>query len=675
MMADLFGDNDVDIDIHDSDSNDFVSNVRNESNVSPQVSEFLSIPNSQGKITASMVNDNLNTHTLNIMEYLTKQEERRREEREARMKRESEEREARMKRESEEKQRQREKSEERQRERVLEEKRRQKEQQTIWADISKTIVRDREHSDNALEQIKQTMIQNFEKLFSDNSSVKEGLVQVEGRQVELTKRVEALEDNHQRVSNTLRDVNTRISRHDVSLSKCSKDIYDLKEEFSRLNVRPNKERRFSGQRSDHTLSDNDTVDFERRHTHLMSGGRANHDRSQTPNSNPFMNKREDNESPSKFLKAPVDYWQPRVNVFPEPMRNRPNEPVTRNPPVNFPPFSGDVDLEIYRRQCQALATCHNWSERDVASQVIANLRGDARELISLLPQGHELDLDAIWDILASRFSKVISCDTAKHQLLHYVQKKGQTFLNLSLELEKLVAKAYPTADNQTREQLAVDHFVKAINNSSLRYELRMRGVVTLADARRQAEIIATVLNAERYQRPIQIHRVEVLSSSDSDSEEVQRKTKKKKKKGNDSKNVNSKSKSSNGNQKPSNSNEYKKDFCNQAPSQNSDKSFVNQNVPPVFNKVSPCTDNVNVRPADSQDKIVNTADAQKNRDDTGYQNQRGGGNYGYNPNYRHNFRGRGNGKRSWWQRNMWNYDQQNGQVEQVGHPKQPRAQE
>jgi hypothetical protein len=103
MMADLFGDNDVDIDIHDSDSNDFVSNVRNESNVSPQVSEFLSIPNSQGKITASMVNDNLNTHTLNIMDYLTKQEERRREEREARMKRESEEKAARMKRESEEK--------------------------------------------------------------------------------------------------------------------------------------------------------------------------------------------------------------------------------------------------------------------------------------------------------------------------------------------------------------------------------------------------------------------------------------------------------------------------------------------------------------------------------------------------------------------------------------------
>jgi hypothetical protein len=118
----------------------------------------------------------------------------------------------------------------------------------------------------------------------------------------------------------------------------------------------------------------------------MSGGRANDDRFKTPVSNPLINKREDNESPSNFLKAPVDYWQPRVNIFPEPLRNRLNEPVTRNPPVNFPPFSGDVDIDIYRRQCQALATCHNWSERDVASQVIANLRGDARELISLLPQ-------------------------------------------------------------------------------------------------------------------------------------------------------------------------------------------------------------------------------------------------------------------------------------------------
>jgi hypothetical protein len=668
MMADLFGDNDVDIDIHDSDSNDFMSNVRNESNVSPQVSEFLSIPNSQGKITASMVNDNLNTHTLNIMDYLTKLEEKRREEKAARMKRESEEKAARMKRESEEKAAQMKRESE---EKAAQMKRKSEEK----AAQMKREAEEKESTRAEFRRIHQSMSENFGRLFDADSVTKERLTVVEDKHTELEKIVHTVENHHAQLAWKVDRLETRTGMNEARVSKHGHDIDALRDELSRLNVRPVSSAQSEQDRLDKSVSDDDTVVVSKRHTHLMSGGRTNDDRFHTPNSNPLMNKREDNESPSKFLKAPIDYWQPRVNVFPEPMRNRPNEPVTRNPPVNFPPFSGDVDLEIYRRQCQALATCHNWSERDVASQVIANLRGDARELISLLPQGHELDLDAIWDILASRFSKVISCDTAKHQLLHYVQKKGQTFLNLSLELEKLVAKAYPTADNQTREQLAVDHFVKAINNSSLRYELRMRGVVTLADARRQAEIIATVLNAERYQRPIQIHRVEVLSSSDSDSEEVQRKTKKKKKKGNDSKNVNSKSKSSNGNQKPSNSNEYKKDFCSQSPSQNSDKSFVNQNVPPVSNKVSPCTDNVNVRPADSQDKIVNTADAQKNRDDTGYQNQRGGGNYGYNPNYRHNFRGRGNGKRSWWQRSMWNYDQQNGQVEQVGHPKQPRAQE
>jgi hypothetical protein len=506
MMADLFGDNDVDIDIHDSDSNDFVSNVRNESNVSPQVSEFLSIPNSQGKITASMVNDNLNTHTLNIMEYLTKQEERRREEREARMKRESEEKAAQVKRESEEKAaRMKRESEEKaaQIKRESEQRRREAEE--------------KESTRAELRQIHQSMSENFRRLFDADSVTKERLTVVEDKHTELEKTVHTVENHHAQLAWKIDRLEARTERNEATVSKHDHDIDALRDELARLNVRPVSSAQSEQDRLDKSVSDDDTVVINRRHTHLMSGGRTDNDRCHTPNSNSFMNKREDNGSPSKFLKAPVDYWQPRVNVFPEPMRNRPNEPVTRNPPVNFPPFSGDVDLEIYRRQCQALATCHNWSERDVASQVIANLRGDARELISLLPQGHELNLDAIWDILASRFSKVISCDTAKHQLLHYVQKKGQTFLNLSLELEKLVAKAYPTADNQTREQLAVDHFVKAINNSSLRYELRMRGVVTLADARRQAEIIATVLNAERYQRPIQIHRVEVLSSSDSDN--------------------------------------------------------------------------------------------------------------------------------------------------------------
>jgi hypothetical protein len=149
-----------------------------------------------------------------------------------------------------------------------------------------------------------------------------------------------------------------------------------------------------------------------------------------------------------------------------------------------------------------------------------------------------------------------------------------------------VAKAYHTTNNQTREQSAFDHFVKAISNSSLRYELRMHDVVTLVDARQQAEAITTVLNAERYQRPIQIRRVEELSSSDSDGEKLQRKVKKKKKKGNDSKNANPKSKSSNNYQRSSNGNENKRNLSSQSPSQNFDKSQMTQNVSPVLDKVS-----------------------------------------------------------------------------------------
>ena len=221
--------------------------------------------------------------------------------------------------------------------------------------------------------------------------------------------------------------------------------------------------------------------------------------------------------------------------------------------------------------------------------------------------------------------------------------------------------------------------MKAISNSSLRYELRMRAVVTLAAARQQAEAIATVLTAERFQRPFPIHRVEVLSSSDSEAESVKRTVKKKKKKGNDSKNnSNSKNKNSDNNvfSNPKvNGGDKSKNLINQGPSLNGNSSHVNSNIPPVQNKVSQCSDNRDVRPSSPHNKIVNDDAVRKNTAERGEQNFRGGGNYGYNPNYRNGYRGRGNGKRAWWQRNMWDNNPQTGQVERAGYPKEPRAQE
>jgi hypothetical protein len=43
-----------------------------------------------------------------------------------------------------------------------------------------------------------------------------------------------------------------------------------------------------------------------------------------------------------------------------------------------------------------------------------------------------------------------------------------------LQVEKLVDRAYPLANLPMRQQLILDHFIKGIANSGVRYEIRLR---------------------------------------------------------------------------------------------------------------------------------------------------------------------------------------------------------
>jgi hypothetical protein len=386
--------------------------------------------------------------------------------------------------------------------------------------------------------------ENFGKLHLDIGNMKNRLVIVEDNQTELSHRVQSLEQTRTQLSNVVGEHNRQLSKQESYMKECSKRLsiqeshlqgHTLKLEMiernlTQLDIRTRNTERTSHHKNVSDHSDDSSVEINKHHQSYLSENRTPNVLFPLDNRNPREHEQEGHITPSEII-APGPWDQRVFHVNPE--LRRENNVVTRNTPVNFPSFAGEVDIDIYKRQCKALASSHNWADRDLASQIIANLKGDARELISLLPEGGELDLDAIWDTLSSRFSKVISCDAAKHQLLNYVQRRNQTFLNLSLELEKLVAKAYPSADRNMMEQLAVDHFLKAVNNPSLRYELRMKRVTTLTEARMEAEAISMILNAERYARPVHVHRMLANTSSDSEQERESNSGKKKRRKRND----------------------------------------------------------------------------------------------------------------------------------------------
>jgi hypothetical protein len=235
-----------------------------------------------------------------------------------------------------------------------------------------------------------------------------------------------------------------------------------------------------------------------------------------------MNKR--NEIPSK------NDDQSDLNVFARMM----NKIVSRTNNVQLPIFDGvNVDLEGYKRQCLAVARQNEWNSVDLAIRIVSSLQGDARNLMTLLPIGHEYNLDSIWNILKSRFDRPFSPEVAKNQLANLQQKRGETFLHLSLQIEKLIDKAYPLANEPMRQQLLLDHFIKSIASSAVRYEVRLKNPRDISYARQMAEEISTIQNSEKFQRMTYVNKIsckdrdEEIEESCSDDEIEKKKRKKK----------------------------------------------------------------------------------------------------------------------------------------------------
>jgi hypothetical protein len=222
-----------------------------------------------------------------------------------------------------------------------------------------------------------------------------------------------------------------------------------------------------------------------------------------------------------------DNDQNEINVFAKMM----NKIVARTNNVPLPVFDGvNVDLDSYRRQCMAVARQNEWNSVDLAIRIISSLQGDARSLMNLLPAGQEYDLDSIWNILKSRFDRPLSPELAKNQLANLQQKRGETFLHLSLQVEKLIDRAYPLANEPMRQQLLLDHFIKSIASNAVRYEIRLKNPRDINQAKQMAEEISAIQMSEKFQRLTYVNKISYGNKEDSESSSDEDMEEKKKRK-------------------------------------------------------------------------------------------------------------------------------------------------
>jgi hypothetical protein len=379
----------------------------------------------------------------------------------------------------------------------LDQERNQANMEKLQSEISKDI-------DNASDKTLRATEQLISKVMTEFNGVKDRVTVVEDDQIEMKRELTKLHRAQTNTDNALNHMHERIHKTeklvdhvDGMTNRIDSKVDGLSRHMSQLTMRVNNcERRvLTMHEPEPELRDDSPVRrrnlFSLRDTLTVEGGNNLHDihipeineRAFRPHSRSGSHSSADsvisrkNISNDEFLSKLIGHLQ--------------------NGSIKFPSYSGDIDIDNYKKQCDVIASQHNWSDQTLATQIVANLKGDARKLLSLMPKGQETDLKTVWLTLSCNSPKNEASERAKNLLNSYRQLKGQSLLKLALEIKRLSSEAYPNTDQATRNELAVDAFTKAVNSSQIRFQLRIAVVKTVDEARVLAEKIESAFTNDR----------------------------------------------------------------------------------------------------------------------------------------------------------------------------------
>ena len=175
--------------------------------------------------------------------------------------------------------------------------------------------------------------------------------------------------------------------------------------------------------------------------------------------------------------------------------------VDRAPPsqtlkLNPGTYDGATDWSEYAKQFSIVARVHGWSEQEKAAVLVGKLRGDALTAISGLDDDECMNFDSLTQILSINFAPGDQQSVYSDLLRQRRQAVGEPLDSVYRDIQKWVRMAYPKADKSTRDTITVEHFIDAIQDSSVRIQLRRSVPKNLNEALKTAQQLAAIEKVE-----------------------------------------------------------------------------------------------------------------------------------------------------------------------------------
>ena len=155
-------------------------------------------------------------------------------------------------------------------------------------------------------------------------------------------------------------------------------------------------------------------------------------------------------------------------------------------PKKVSTYDGKSSWADYLVQFEIAAEVNNWTQRQKAMELATCLTGVARGILSDLDPKDRLDYEALKRKLTLRFEPEDLMGVYQSQLRIRRRKRNESIPELIQDISKLTRKAFPLADEETREYMSVSSFISALDNEQQELFVYQRDPKKLEEAGRAA---------------------------------------------------------------------------------------------------------------------------------------------------------------------------------------------
>ncbi len=151
-------------------------------------------------------------------------------------------------------------------------------------------------------------------------------------------------------------------------------------------------------------------------------------------------------------------------------------------------YTGNTSWEGFIKPFKGLAEACGWTDDEKRFRLVSSLRDEAATYaFSELSEETLQSFNSLERALESRFGERLQANAFSSMLETRRMGAKESLTDFTADIRRLVTRGYPTADEETREAIALRYFLKGLNDQQMALTVGMKDPKSLEEARSAAE--------------------------------------------------------------------------------------------------------------------------------------------------------------------------------------------